>query len=180
MELCVPDVLSEAGEHWWTLFVRLAAEMLAPEFKGRENETSTILTCSDRPPTKDDLLAAWFGRDQLRLRLMQQMSRIPILICPVCSVPAFRHGEREWSIGGERANYMNAMSYTQWFNLLGNPGAVVPVGESTEGLPIGVQIVGQPNAEELVLKVATRLQQVIGPHKPALRMLDSGVVTRSV
>jgi Asp-tRNA(Asn)/Glu-tRNA(Gln) amidotransferase A subunit family amidase len=126
------------------------------------------------------LLAAWFGRDQLRLRLMQQMSGIPILICPVCSVPAFRHGEREWSIGGKLVSYMKAMSYTQWFNLLGNPGAVVPVGESTEGLPIGVQIVGQPNAEELVLKVATRLQQVIGPHKPALRMLDSGVVTRSV
>src|SRR3954468_13601060 len=32
-EPCLPDVLSEAREHWWTLFVRLAAEMLAPEFK---------------------------------------------------------------------------------------------------------------------------------------------------
>jgi amidase len=180
VEPCLPDVLSEAREHWWTLFVRLAAEMLAPEFKGREDETSTILTYSDRPPTREDLLAAWFARDQLRLRLMQQMSRIPILISPVCSVPAFRHGEREWSIGGKRVSYMNAMSYTQWFNLLGNPGAVVPVGESAQGLPIGVQIVGQPNAEELVLKVAARLQQVIGPHKPPPMMLDNGVVTRSV
>ncbi|MFL6440077.1 MAG: amidase [Terriglobales bacterium] len=180
VEPCLPDVLSEAREHWWTLFVRLAAEMLAPEFKGRENETSTILTYSDRPPTKDDLLAAWFGRDQLRLRLMEQMSRIPILVCPVCSVPAFRHGEREWSIGGKPVRYMNAMSYAQWLNLLGNPAAVAPVGESTQGLPIGVQIVGQPNAEELVLKVAARLEQVIGPRKPAPMMQNSSVVRLSL
>src|SRR5881398_333940 len=55
-----PDVLNQAREHWWTLFVRLAAEMLAPEFKGRQHETSAILTYSDHPPTKEELLAAWF------------------------------------------------------------------------------------------------------------------------
>lgn len=175
VEPFLPDVLSQAREHWWTLFVRLAAEMLAPEFRGREHETSTILTCSDRPPTKDDLLAAWFGRDQLRLRLMQQMSRIPILICPVCSVPAFGHGEREWSIGSKPVSYMDAMSYTQWFNLLGNPGVVVPVGESPEGLPIAVQVVGQPNAEELVLKIASVLEQVVGPYKQAPMMQGSSL-----
>jgi Asp-tRNA(Asn)/Glu-tRNA(Gln) amidotransferase A subunit family amidase len=95
-------------------------------------------------------------------------------------VPAFRHGEREWSIGGKPVSYMNAMSYTQWFNLLGNPGAVAPVGESTQGLPIGVQIVGHPNAEELVLKVAARLEQVIGPRKPAPMMQNSSVVRLSL
>jgi Asp-tRNA(Asn)/Glu-tRNA(Gln) amidotransferase A subunit family amidase len=165
-----PDVLNEAREHWWTLFVRLAAEMLSPEFRGREAETSTILTYSDRAPTKQDLLAAWFGRDQLRLRLMQQMSRVPVLICPVCSVPAFRHGEREWRVGGKTVSYMDAMSYTQWFNLLGNPAVVLPVGSSPEGLPIGVQIIGQPNAEELILKVGRVLEQALGPAKQSPMM----------
>jgi Asp-tRNA(Asn)/Glu-tRNA(Gln) amidotransferase A subunit family amidase len=164
------DVLSEAREHWWTLFVRLAAEMLSPEFRGRESETSTILTYSDRPPTKQDLLAAWFGRDQLRLRLTQQMSRVPVLICPVCSIPAFRHGEREWRIGGKTVSYMDAMSYTQWLNLLGNPAVVLPVGSSPEGLPIGVQIIGQPNAEELILKVGRVLEQALGPAKQSPMM----------
>jgi Asp-tRNA(Asn)/Glu-tRNA(Gln) amidotransferase A subunit family amidase len=178
VEPFLPDVLSEAREHWWTLFVRLAAEMLAPEFRGRENETSTILTYADRPPTKEDLLAAWFGRDQLRLRLMQQMSRIPIIICPVCSLPAFRHGERDWSIGSKRVSYVDAMSYTQWFNLLGNPAAVVPVGRSPEGLPIAVQVVGQPNAEELVLRVASVLEQTIGPHKQAPIMQGSSLAAK--
>jgi Asp-tRNA(Asn)/Glu-tRNA(Gln) amidotransferase A subunit family amidase len=178
VEPFLPDVLSEAREHWWTLFVRLAAEMLAPEFRGRENETSTILTYADRPPTNEDLLAAWFGRDQLRLRLMQLMSRIPIIICPVCSLPAFRHGERDWSIAGKRVSYMDAMSYTQWFNLLGNPAVVVPVGGSPEGLPIALQVVGQPNAEELVLRVASVLEQTIGPHKQAPIMQGSSLAAK--
>ena len=34
---------------------------------------------------------------------------------------------------------------------LGNPGSVVPVSQSSEGLPIGVQIVGRPWEEEQVL-----------------------------
>jgi len=148
--------------------------MLGPEFKGRERETSPILTYSDRPPTKAELLAAWFGRDQLRLRLRRQMERVSVLICPACSIPAFRHGEREWTVAGKRVSYMDAMSYTQWFNLLGNPGVVLPAGCSREGLPIGVQVVGQPNAEELILKVALAIQGAIGPTRQAPMMLEEG------
>lgn len=172
-----PSVLDEAREHWWTLFVRLAAEMLTPDFKGRECETSTILTCSDRPPTKEELLAAWFGRDQLRLCLMRQMARVPVLICPVCSIPAFRHGEREWTIAGKQVSYIDAMRYSQWFNLLGNPAVVLPIGSSPEGLPIGVQIVGQPNEEELILKVARVIEQTLGLARQSPMMLEGATVS---
>jgi len=171
------DLLRDARRYWWTLFVRLGAELLLPGFKGREHETSAILTYSDRPPTKEDLLDAWFGRDQLRLRLAQQMSRVPVVICPVCSVPAFRHDERKWTISGKLVSYIDAMSYTQWFNILGNPAVVVPVGQSPESLPIGVQVVGQPNAEELILKVARVLEQTVGQHRKAPMMQDSSAAT---
>ena len=55
--------------------------------------------------------------------------------------------------------YLDAMRYTQWFNLLGGPAAVVPVGRSPEGLPIGVQIAGRPWEDERVLAVAHALEQ---------------------
>ena len=77
-------------------------------------------------------------------------------------IPAFRHGERSWTIDGKTVQYLDAWSYTEWFNLLGNPAAVVPIGQSPEGLPIGVQIVGRPWEEERVLAVAELLENECG------------------
>jgi Asp-tRNA(Asn)/Glu-tRNA(Gln) amidotransferase A subunit family amidase len=87
------------------------------------------------------------------------MREYPILLCPVAAIPAFRHGERRWNIESKTVEYLDAWSYTEWFNLLGNPAAVVPVSHSTEGLPIGVQIVGRPWEEEQVLAVAAALER---------------------
>ena len=81
-------------------------------------------------------------------------------------------------------NYLDAWSYTEWFNLLGNPAAVVPVGHSPEGLPIGVQIVGRPWEEEQVLAVAAALEKECGGVAAASQCLkeasDTGKGTASV
>jgi len=89
----------------------------------------------------------------------------PVLLCPVCAVPAFGHRERSWTVEGRTVEYLDAMSYTQWFNLLGNPAVVVPVGRSPEGLPIGVQVVGRPHEEEVVLAIAARIEQACGDRR---------------
>jgi Asp-tRNA(Asn)/Glu-tRNA(Gln) amidotransferase A subunit family amidase len=61
-----------------------------------------------------------------------------------------------------KVEYLKAMSYSQWFNLLGNPAAVVPVAQSPEGLPIGVQIVGRPWEDEAVLGIAATIENARG------------------
>ena len=86
------------------------------------------------------------------------MRDYPVLLCPVASIPAFRHGEREWQIDGKTVQYLDAWSYTEWFNLLGTPAVAVPIGKSSDGLPIGVQISAVPWQEELVLSVAEILE----------------------
>jgi Asp-tRNA(Asn)/Glu-tRNA(Gln) amidotransferase A subunit family amidase len=163
-----PDVLRQAREYWWTLFVRLGGELILPIFNGREHETSSILRYAyDQPqPSKQELLDAWFGRDQLRVKFFREMSQRPIIICPVCAVPAFHHDKRQWMVDGHIVDYMQAMMYTQWFNLLGNPAAVVPMSKSPEGLPIGVQIVGLPYQEELILRVASVIESAGGFEAP--------------
>ena len=89
------------------------------------------------------------------------MKRFPVLLCPVASIPAFRHGERSWQIEGKTVKYLDAWSYCEWFNLLGMPAAAVPVSHSSEGLPIGVQIVSGPWEEERALSVAEELEQIL-------------------
>ena len=63
--------------------------------------------------------------------------------------------------------YLDAWSYTEWFNLLGMPAAVVPIGHSKEGLPIGVQIIARPWEEEIVLEIAEALEKERGEWKSA-------------
>jgi Asp-tRNA(Asn)/Glu-tRNA(Gln) amidotransferase A subunit family amidase len=108
------------------------------------------------------LLNSWFERDTVRLQVLAQMEEYPVLLCPVCSVPAFRHDERAWEVEGQTVRYLDVFSYTQWFNLLGFPAVSVPVGRSPEGLPIGVQVVGRPWEEEVVLSVAEVVEREAG------------------
>jgi len=175
-----PEGLEESRRFWWTLFGEAGGIILGRLTAGFESQLSPILrefrelTAQAPPLTAERLLDTWLARDQARIRLLAQMENIPILLCPVCSIPAFRHGEREWSIAGQTVGYLDAMSYTQWFNLLGNPAAVVPVGRSPEGLPIGVQIVGRPWEEAAVLQVAAALEEAFGWKQPPLSVASAG------
>jgi Asp-tRNA(Asn)/Glu-tRNA(Gln) amidotransferase A subunit family amidase len=160
-----PEGLEEARLLWKKFFVICGGMLIRPMFEGREHDLSPTLkqflewSRAERPLTSETLLEAWIGRDILRARVLAQMRKYPILLCPAAAIPAFRHGERSWMIEGKTVSYLDAWSYTEWFNLLGNPGAVVPVSYSAEGLPIGVQIVGRPWEEEQVLAVAAAVER---------------------
>ncbi len=164
-----PNGLEEARQLWADFFVTAGGMILEPMLDGHEAELSPIMRefrgwAKSRPAlTADSLLASWLGRDAVREKILSQMRSYPILLCPTAAIPAFRHGERQWEIEGKRVQYLDAWSYCEWFNLLGFPAVVVPMGRSPEGLPIGVQIVGRPWQEELVLSVAAKLEAARGP-----------------
>jgi len=163
-----PQNLERVWQLWWNLFGRGVQAAFAATVEGREAELSPMYRAwRERvglEPALDgrEWLNTLVGRDALREKLLRQMETFPILICPACAVPAFRHGEREWTVQGRKVEYLKAMSYSQWFNLLGNPAAVVPVGRSAEDLPIGVQIVGRPWEDEAVLAVAAKIEAATG------------------
>jgi Asp-tRNA(Asn)/Glu-tRNA(Gln) amidotransferase A subunit family amidase len=168
-----PAALEDARRLWWTFFVQCGAMLYGPTIRGREDELSPTfrefleIARAEAPLTADSLLEAWVESDRVRARLLEEMRDCPVLLCPVCAVPAFRPFERSWTIDGVKVGYLDAMRYTQWWNLLGGPAAVVPVGRSPEGLPIGVQIAGRPYADELVLAVAAAVESEFGYRAPA-------------
>jgi amidase len=145
-----------------------------PEVRGGREKLSPIfqefLAIADQSGqlTATELLNAWAQMDLLRAKTLEEMREFPVLLCPVASVPAWRHGEREWTIDGETVEYLDAVRYTQWFNTLGAPAAVVPVGRSPEGMPIGVQIAGRPFEDEVVLGVAGIVDRAFGFSASAL------------
>jgi Asp-tRNA(Asn)/Glu-tRNA(Gln) amidotransferase A subunit family amidase len=163
-----PEGLEEARALWKKFFVTASGMLIRPMFRERENDMSPTLkqfldwAAAEPPLSGETLLEAWIGRDILRAKFLEQMRKYPILLCPAAAIPAFRHGERSWKIDGKNVEYLDAWSYTEWFNLLGNPAAVVPVSHSGEELPIGVQIAGRPWEEEQVLAVAAALEKECG------------------
>jgi Asp-tRNA(Asn)/Glu-tRNA(Gln) amidotransferase A subunit family amidase len=102
------------------------------------------------------------ARDAMRRKLLSQMRRSPVLLMPVSSIPAFRHHERKFEVEGKRLGLFQAMMTVTPFNLLGLPALVVPFGMSEDGLPIGVQLVGRPWEEELLLEIGVRLEEARG------------------
>ena len=60
--------------------------------------------------------------------------------------------------------------YTQWFNALACPAAVVPVGRSAGGLPIGVQIAARPFEDETVMGIAAVVDRAFGYRPPAMAL----------
>ena len=169
-----PQALEEARQLWWKLFVRAGAMLIDRVTIGREAMVSPILkdflhiAHAEPPLSGEELLTAWEDCDRIRGRLLAEMRQFPVLVMPVCSVPAFHHGEREWKIEGQAVAYLDAMRYTQWFNLLGAPAAVVPIGRSQENLPIGVQVAGRPFEDEVVLGIAGVLDRNFGYQPPPM------------
>jgi amidase len=171
-----PQTLEHLRKLWWTFFVQCGAMFYAPGIAGREDELSPIfreflgIAGGARALTAGELLNAWAELDLLRAKTLEEMKRYPVLLCPVASVPAFRHGERAWDIERRTVDYLDAWRYSQWFNALACPAAVVPVGKSPEGLPIGVQIVARPFEDEIALGIAGVVNEAFGYRTPLLAL----------
>jgi Asp-tRNA(Asn)/Glu-tRNA(Gln) amidotransferase A subunit family amidase len=167
-----PEGLERARQLWWKIFGVAGGMLLGPMMKGHETEISPLLKqFSDwvaREPSHsgESLLDTWVQRDLVRMKIFAQMRDYPVLLCPAAAIPAFRHGERSWQIEEKTVQYLDAWSYTEWFNLLGTPAVVLPMGKSAEGLPIGVQIVARPWEEEIVISVAAALEEQRGAWAP--------------
>jgi len=175
-----PRTLESLRKLWWKFFVQCGAIFYEPEIRGKRDRLSPIfsefLSIAEAagPLTATELLNAWAELDLLRAKTLAEMSEFPVLLCPVAAIPAFRHGERSWTIDGTSVAYLDAVRCTQWFNTLGAPAAVVPVGRSPEGLPIGVQIAARPFEDEIALGVAAVVDAAFGYRPPPMAQVSMG------
>ena len=113
-------------------------------------------------PTAQDVLDNLAARDRLRAALLRQMEEFRVLLLPACGVAAWPHRQRRWETGTKSIGLFEAMMPVTPFNLVGFPAIVIPYGMTENGIPVGIQLVGRPWEEELILDVAIRLEQARG------------------
>lgn len=112
---------------------------------------------------------AYYKKAQQIRRLIQEdfvrvLSDVDVIMGPTTPTPAFKLGEKT---SDPVEMYMEDI-FTLSLNLAGLPGMSIPCGMSN-GLPVGLQIIGNYFAEEKLLNVAHKFQQATDWHtlKPA-------------
>ena len=101
----------------------------------------------------------------LRQDFAKAFQRCDAILTPTTPTPAFKFGAK---VDDPLAMYLNDI-YTVTANLAGVPGISVPCGLSSEGLPIGLQLLGPYWSEADLLRLA-HAYQLAHPfnHLPAL------------
>lgn len=163
-----PPSVEHGYELWLKLFSRASVVQLRNIYAGHEEQGGAFVrwrlsTADDTPPPSlDDYINSWLERDRLRATLVSWMEDTPLILAPVGATPAYEHGTLKVTVGERTLSTFRAFSYSQTFNVFDLPAIVVPAGRSAEGLPIGVQIVGRPFAEETVLAAAAIVEEALG------------------
>jgi Asp-tRNA(Asn)/Glu-tRNA(Gln) amidotransferase A subunit family amidase len=149
----------------WAIFSRWPSAATKALLKARKTEAHWTLRewLASDPPTAEQVLINLASRDRMRASLLRQLESVAALLMPVCGVTAFHHRQRKWEFAGQEIGLFQAMMPAVLANVLGLPAVTIPVALSREGLPIGVQLMGRPYEDELMLELAVRLEEARGP-----------------
>ena len=131
-----------------------------------------LVRCAELAPgySLSEYLPALDARRTLNQRLSAVFETTDVLIMPTMPLTAFA-AEDEVPPGGEAdapLPWVTWTPYTYPFNLSGQPALSLPCGFDTDGLPIGLQIIGPWGADDLIMELAQRFERVLGRPKPAL------------
>ena len=101
-----------------------------------------------------------------RFRLMREWSEFfehhPVLLSPTWGMPPFEHGA---DLGDAEQLIRDTLRPVLPANLLALPGAVVPCG-TADGLPVGVQVLGDRFTDLRCLGIAEQVQAAVGAPAP--------------
>jgi Asp-tRNA(Asn)/Glu-tRNA(Gln) amidotransferase A subunit family amidase len=98
-------------------------------------------------------------------RLGRQMAAFheqwDVLLTPGLSSPAVKLGWLDMMMNDVNEYWRRVFTFspfTVWFNLTGQPGLMLPIGQSTGGLPLAVQLVGRFGDEATLIRLGAQLE----------------------
>jgi aspartyl-tRNA(Asn)/glutamyl-tRNA(Gln) amidotransferase subunit A len=157
--LRVPDI-SAINTVARVILLAEASALLEPYVDRRDQIGPDVLALLDQgrllPAT--DYINAQRLRRAMQREFAGLWSRVDCLFTPTTPITAPRIGETTVTLAGEDEDVRLATTrLVRAINPLGLPAVSIPCGADRRGLPIGLQIVGRPFAEALILRVAQAL-----------------------
>lgn len=108
-------------------------------------------------------------RDTTIVHIEQFLQRYDLWLCPVTSGSAFPHAKpgNPVLVDNHKVDYLHACGgHTSLFNFSGHPVAILPAGESADGMPLGIQVVSRRWQDEMLLNAAIQIEPIISGYKP--------------
>ncbi len=116
------------------------------------SDAALAAALATRPALRDEFLSHYLGEAS-------------IAVLPVMPIKTPRFGEVDPSSQGFRAKTLYALSrFTRFVNYLGLPALAVPAGFDSRGMPVGLQLIGRPGSEVLLLDIGKKLQAATNWH----------------
>jgi aspartyl-tRNA(Asn)/glutamyl-tRNA(Gln) amidotransferase subunit A len=148
----------------WSLFMNLDVYGLVHEKleANREHMSRAFVQSIEavKSYTTADFIKATKIRTKLNNSLKDIFNKYDLLLTPTMPTEAFKaEGPPPSEIDGHPVGLLGALPFTYPFNLSGHPAASVPAGLSDNGLPVGLQIVGQRHRDDLVLQAAKAFEE---------------------
>ena len=139
-------------EAYHVLWFSGAAKVVASYPAGEIDPGLAEIVAEGNAYTAADYLDATAVRIDLGVRMGLFHQKYDVLVSPALPIPAFEAGV-EVPAGSGLKRWTEWTPFTYPFNLTQQPGASVPCGLTSDGLPIGLQVVGARHADDLVLRV---------------------------
>ena len=170
--------LADLGRLWEQLVITVTgAGLPEPMFEG-----ACAVEATPEQPDEPVLLRAgravamrhrtWMRLDEKRHHYRAAFASFfqdyDVLLAPVTQSAAFPHTQdsdffsRTTTVNGEQRPYAEQVYWCGGFGAVYLPAAVVPVGLTADGLPVGVQIVGPYLEDRTVLDIAARVEEILG------------------
>jgi amidase len=155
VEVAHPAALDDAT--FGDMFLSIVIAHIANDVAALERQFGVTLTTDDiEPSTAVSWVQAW-TRDVVSWWLPRDGKRgFDVLVTPTLAGPPPKIGVLSGDDSTERIREI--MQFTAQFNMTGQPAISLPLHMSTSGLPMGVQFVGAPYREDLLIRLAAQLE----------------------
>ena len=156
--------LPDVGEAWSKLMdCEIYAQVHEGLERNRQEMGRTLVKSLDdaRSFSLRDHVEAQKVRTELNQIMWDLFERFDLLLTPTMPTEAFAAGgPPPAEIDGHPIPLLGTVAFTYPFNLSGHPAASVPAGLTKNGLPVGLQIVGPRQRDDLVLQASHAYEQV--------------------
>jgi amidase len=162
-----PEGIGQTYDIWWGLVsadggsgveaALRAAGTTKPDRYLKRFQEAQLARAAMTPAGFGSLISKW---DTFCSAMIRFVEKYDVVICPVVAFSAQPHGfilKKDMDLG---------FSYCFTYNLTGWPAVVVRGGTSSDGLPIGVQVVARPWREDVALAVALHIEKALGAWQP--------------